>query len=600
MDCYEYLRRLPPIALDRLYRCEWSCRAVFQSLSPLAQQYAARLLCVTAPLSRTALEQWVDQKAAASHRNAVAQLLGLRFLIDEGSSADDGGMDLTADADEDLFGVDSDEDDVGRGRRGDVATPGIARDVRLNPAVQATLMGALSSAATAPWTQPPLAVPGSARAKKAVDKHPPTVEGLGTWARERWERLLYYMVDATFVRADLRDTAEEQARMARIVALLYRSGLMVARDEAGAARAGDGAPAHALSPRGFEFMLCSQATQLWLFLREYLDAGEAGGASSGGAGLEGSHAAVAADAAAADAADAAVPARRLPADRVLGMLFRLAHCVVGEAVGVASLAEGERALLGELSDVGLLYVKERAGVFYATPLASLLVFGGGGRGTGGGGCGGGGGSGGSSSAAAGAADAVSGEVGAAGGKSEELDGGGAVGGSGLALSLSLIVETNFKVYAFTRSLLDARLLAYFVEVQYRLPDVCVGEITRESAQDAFRAGITARQIIAFLDNHAHVHAQGRSPVTPDNVKDQLQLWENENKRFVPKPGVLYHKFADDEEFFEFRDYAKDLHVLLWSSAKSRKMCVTERGHEQMRAFSRAKKKRKLAAATAGR
>ena len=71
-------------------------------------------------------------------------------------------------------------------------------------------------------------------------------------------------------------------------------------------------------------------------------------------------------------------------------------------------------------------------------------------------------------------------------------------------------------------------------------------------------------------------------MTPDNVKDQLCLWENENKRFIPKPSVLYHNFADDEEFYEFRDYAKDLHVLLWSSVKSRKMCVTERGHEQMR------------------
>ena len=85
-------------------------------------------------------------------------------------------------------------------------------------------------------------------------------------------------------------------------------------------------------------------------------------------------------------------------------------------------------------------------------------------------------------------------------------------------------------------------------------------------------------------------------MTPENVKEQLQLWEAENNRFVPKAGVLYHKFAGEEEFDEFRNYAKDLHVLLWSSAKSRKMCVTERGHEQMRLFSREKKKRKLAAA----
>ena len=95
-NCYEYLKRLPPIALDRLYRCPWSCRAVFQSLSPLAQQYAMRLLCVTAPLPRATLEEWVTPKFASSHRAAVAQLLGMRFLLDDGSGGG-GGVDLTGD-----------------------------------------------------------------------------------------------------------------------------------------------------------------------------------------------------------------------------------------------------------------------------------------------------------------------------------------------------------------------------------------------------------------------------------------------------------------------------------------------------------------------
>ena len=591
-NCYEYLKRLPPIALDRLYRCPWSCRAVFQSLSPLAQQYAMRLLCVTAPLPRATLEEWVTPKYASNHRAAVSQLLGMRFLLDDGSGGGGGGVDLTGDGDgdatADLFGEDGSDDDGDAGEGGASGGGGSSwragaprgprgggGDVRLNPAVAATLMDALSATASAPWSSAAEdggvgGGGGGGGGAREDDKHPLTASALASWARMRWERLLYHMVDATY--AAPRDSPEERGRMQRVVSLLHRSGLMVARDEAsagagGEGEAGGGGGAYTLSPKGFEFMLCDQPTQLWLFLREYLDAGDTGDGAAAAAG------------AGAGAAPSLLllQQRRLPADRVLQMLFRLAHCRLGEGVGMGALAEGERALLSELSDVGLLYVKEQAGLFYATPLAALLVFGSG-QGAGGGGAGGGGGS---------------GEAGGAAG-GEQLDG--ADGGTAGGLALSLIVETNFKLYAFTASLLDARLLSYFVEVQYRLPDMCMGEITRDSAHDAYRAGITAQQIITFLDNHAHPHAQGRSPVTPENVKEQLQLWEAENNRFVPKAGVLYHKFAGEEEFDEFRNYAKDLHVLLWSSAKSRKMCVTERGHEQMRLFSREKKKRKLAAA----
>lgn len=67
----------------------------------------------------------------------------------------------------------------------------------------------------------------------------------------------------------------------------------------------------------------------------------------------------------------------------------------------------------------------------------------------------------------------------------------------------IIVETNYRVYAYTESKLQISLLALFTELLYRFPNLTVGVITRDSIRQALRGGITARQIISYLEQHAH-------------------------------------------------------------------------------------------------
>jgi transcription initiation factor TFIIH subunit 4 len=45
----------------------------------------------------------------------------------------------------------------------------------------------------------------------------------------------------------------------------------------------------------------------------------------------------------------------------------------------------------------------------------------------------------------------------------------------------LVLENNFRVYAYTQSLLHIRVLALFVRLECRLPNLVVGTITRKSA-----------------------------------------------------------------------------------------------------------------------
>lgn len=79
----------------------------------------------------------------------------------------------------------------------------------------------------------------------------------------------------------------------------------------------------------------------------------------------------------------------------------------------------------------------------------------------------------------------------------------------------LVVETNFRVYAYTQSELHIVLLSYFLKMEYRLPGLIVGFLTRESACDAFKQGLHASQIIEFLKNHSYS--------VPENVRDQVVL-----------------------------------------------------------------------------
>lgn len=62
--------------------------------------------------------------------------------------------------------------------------------------------------------------------------------------------------------------------------------------------------------------------------------------------------------------------------------------------------------------------------------------------------------------------------------------------------------------------------------QARLPNFTALKIKRSTVQHAFDSGITAGQIIHFLESHAHTAALRRQGgAVPDDVKDQIRVWE---------------------------------------------------------------------------
>lgn len=154
----------------------------------------------------------------------------------------------------------------------------------------------------------------------------------------------------------------------------------------------------------------------------------------------------------------------------------------------------------------------------------------------------------------------------------------------------IVVETNYRVYAYTDSNLQVALLGLFTELLYRFPNLVVGVLTRDSVRQALRGGITADQIISYLEQYAHHNMKttesainSKSPLPP-TVVDQIKLWENERNRFVYTEGVVYNQFLSQADFVTLRDYAQSINVLVWQSERNRTMVVTKNGHDDVKKF----------------
>ncbi|KAK6196253.1 general transcription factor IIH subunit 4 [Patella vulgata] len=148
----------------------------------------------------------------------------------------------------------------------------------------------------------------------------------------------------------------------------------------------------------------------------------------------------------------------------------------------------------------------------------------------------------------------------------------------------IIVETNYRIYAYTDSPLKIALLAIFCDMLYRFPTMTVCNLSRTSVREALIRGITAEQILNFLRSHAHPKMLATAPVLPPTITDQVRLWELERDRLKFDDGVLYSQFNSQSDYELLSDYAKDLGVLVFENASKRVMVVTRSGHDDVKKF----------------
>ncbi|TPX38784.1 hypothetical protein SeLEV6574_g07627 [Synchytrium endobioticum] len=148
----------------------------------------------------------------------------------------------------------------------------------------------------------------------------------------------------------------------------------------------------------------------------------------------------------------------------------------------------------------------------------------------------------------------------------------------------IMLETNYRVYAYTSSPLQISILGLFVQLKARFSNMVVGVIDRNSVKRALENGITANQIVSYLQSHAHPEMMKQAPVLPPTVVDQIRLWEQERSRLRMYKGRLYSGFATTDDWRQTCEYAHKLGSLLWSNETARQLFVAEEGHNLVKQY----------------
>ncbi|CRH02859.1 RNA polymerase II transcription factor B subunit 2, putative [Plasmodium relictum] len=130
------------------------------------------------------------------------------------------------------------------------------------------------------------------------------------------------------------------------------------------------------------------------------------------------------------------------------------------------------------------------------------------------------------------------------------------------LEIGLIVQSNFKVYLYTSSLLKINILSHLCELQARTPNMVVGILTRRSVLNAYNSDITANQIIKFLESYSHPCKSNFKNTIPINVITQLKLWESERHRLTFEDAIVFKTF--EKEFLPYL-YQQ---IVIWANSKN--------------------------------
>ncbi|KAK2976765.1 hypothetical protein RJ640_030115 [Escallonia rubra] len=159
----------------------------------------------------------------------------------------------------------------------------------------------------------------------------------------------------------------------------------------------------------------------------------------------------------------------------------------------------------------------------------------------------------------------------------------------------VVVETNFRMYAYSTSQLHCEILRLFARIEYQLPNLIVGSITKENLYKAFQNGITSDQanvtlqIISFLQQNAHPRVAEKLPTVPENVTDQIRLWESDLNRVDMIAAHLIDEFPSKEVFEAACDFAREYEGWLWEDSDKMRLVVKGDIFTHMKEFLRSQR-----------
>ena len=285
-----------------------------------------------------------------------------------------------------------------------------------------------------------------------------------------------------------------------------------------------------ITKKGFEFLLEEINAQIWTLLIEYLKVSET---------------------------------LRMDSVEAISFLFTLGSLELGTSYDTSNLTPTQRQMLDDLSDFGLVYLGEAGSDrYYPTRLATTLT---------------------SDSPALPNSSLTSTTV------TTTTTGGNMAAPSETERGF-IILETNFRLYAYTSSPLLIQIIALFASLKTRYPNMLTATLTKTSIQHAIAMGITADQIVMYLTTHAHPVLRKSAPILPPTVVDQIRLWQLEGERMRATNGFLIRDVGTQDEYERAAKHAETLGVLVWRDDKRGWFFVTR--FEQIQQYFKNETQRK--------
>lgn len=545
----EYLDNLPETVHSQLYHSPETCLAIFRLLPSLAKFYIMTLLFQETAIPYADLVRWVKQPEGSAHRKNSSKMYQNESIKRLKS------LNLLKEI------------------RKQVPHPATNKlttviFVQLNPIFRQSFRDALtgfkggkpegederiSEKIEAEEDQEMPDVEAEAEEDEQGNEHRISARFLDSYCLSKWENILHFMVGSEI----------RVYPSVGVLTLLRYSGLMelpsdrIKRESVNANAEGDievveeekrSASASELrqlviTQNGFQFLLQDINSQIWALLLQYLKISEK---------LE-----------------------MNPVD-VLNFVFMLGSLELGEAYSVTMLSDTQMIMLEDLVDYGLIYYPQngtkKGSLFYPTRLATSLTS--------------------ENTRFKSASTVINEQI------TQTKNAGGAQG--------TVIIETNFKLYCYTTSPLQIAILNLFVHLRTRFSNMVSGVVTRDSIRRALINGITADQIISYLETHAHsgmikmaeqryakkiefensignpyAADQLKFEVLPPTVIDQIKLWQLELDRIQAFKGYLYKDFAADLEFEKLLNYGEEIGVIIWKDRLKHRFFVTADGNQQL-------------------
>ena len=290
-----------------------------------------------------------------------------------------------------------------------------------------------------------------------------------------------------------------------------------------------------ITKKGFEFLLEETNAQIWTLLIEYLKLGES---------------------------------LNMDSVEAISFLFTLGSLELGTSYDTSNLTPTQLRMLEDLSDYGIVYWKgSNADRYYPTRLATTLT---------------------SDAPALPNSSLTSTTVTTT-----------TTGGNLTSLTESekgfIILETNYRLYAYTSSPLLIQIISLFATLKTRYPNMITATLTKSSIQKAIAHGITADQIVSYLSTHAHPQLRKSTPILPPTVVDQIRLWQIEGDRMRTSQGFTIWDVGTIDDYDRAVKHAETLGILIWQDRNKGKFFVSR--FEQIQQYFKneaLKKKERLA------